>query len=655
MNLFSKQCDTSIVLEPGADEAIRLAAEDLQGNLRRLSGRSCGFDIVEGGEERGIFVKTSGEGAFETYTVSVEADRVTIVGADMLGTIFGIYAFATKCLGISPVYRLTDLFPETVERLTLEEQSFYSGEHTVRFRGWFLNDEDLLCDYKLSGGHRHIDYRFYQNVADESVLDMVIETALRLEINMMIPASFLDIDNPDEEVLVKAVYRRGMFITQHHIETMGVSYFTADNYMKAHGEEGETVSFITNRARMEEIWRYYAKIWSKYNDRLIWQFGLRGKADQAVWAADPSVPVSMEARGGIITDAIRTQYEIVKEVMGTDNFYSTSTLWNEGSELYSKGYLTLPKGTIAIFADHGPDQMFGTDFYTVPHEEDRKYGIYYHVAFQHIGPHFAEGCEPKKMAYCYHDAKKLDNLYYSILNISNVRPLHISAILNARIMRSPLDFDADAELLKLDRELFGEMGDEVNALRQEYYGALADLGDEGSKRGAMMWSFAYREFDSLPFTRTVGGDGQLAYFGKAVLKGKPYSKLPPPDAETLRRFKESAVKYAALYEKAEKIEARLNGQKQIYFRQFLKHQIFYMQKLYEWCADCIELTDEVLPKNVRVRAGAHGATCIEAILEDRKILEIGEWENWHRGDKKLDFPKMLKMTKSVTERVANEE
>ena len=654
MRIFNKESDISIVLENGASEAIRLAAEDLKSNLLRLSGKSHGFDIVEGNAERGIFVMTSGRGPIETYTVSVEDDRVTIEGADVLGTVFGIYAFATRCLNISPVYRLTDLFPDTVESLTLENQSFFSGEHTVRFRGWFLNDEDLLCDFKISGGHRHIDYRFYQNVADESVLDMVLETALRLEINMVIPASFLDIDNPDEEKLVKTSYKRGLYVTQHHIETMGVSYFTADNYMRAHGREDETVSFITNRARMEEIWRYYAKKWAKYGDRLIWQFGLRGKADQAVWAADPSCPTSMEERGAIITDAIRTQYEIVKEVTGTDNFYSSSTLWNEGSELYGKGFLQLPKGTIAIFADHGPDQMFGNDFYTVPHEKDRKYGIYYHAAFQHIGPHFAEGCEPKKMAYCYHDAARLDNLYYSILNISNVRPIHISAIINARILRSPLDFNPDEELLKLDRELFGEMGDEVNALRQEYYGALADLGVEASRRGAIMWSFYFRDFDSLPFTRNVGGDGQLSYFGKSVLKGKPYTKLPPPDAETLRRFKASAVKYAALYEKAEKLDARLSGQLQLYFKQFLKHQIYYMQKLYEWCACCIELTDETLPKDVRVKAGEYGATCVEAIIEDRKILEIGEWENWHRGDKKLDHPKMLKMTESVTERVANE-
>ena len=654
MKLFNRTTDISIVLASNADEAIRLAAKDLQSNLRRLSGRSSGFDIVEGEFERGIFVTTSEHESVESYTVTIEKDRVMIDGSDTLGTIFGIYAFATKFLKINPAYRLIDLFPDTCEEIELAESVLTSPDRVVRFRGWFLNDEDLLCDYKLSGGHRHIDYRFYENVADESVLDMIIETALRLEINMMIPASFLDIHNPDEEVLVRAVCKRGMYVTQHHIETLGVSYFTADNYMKAHGHEDEAVSFISNRARMEEIWRHYAEKWATYGDKVIWQFGLRGKADQAVWVADPNVPDSMEARGAVITDAIRTQYEIVKDVLGTEDFYSTSTLWNEGSELYGKGYLTLPKGTIAIFADHGPDQMFGEDFYTVPHEKDRKYGIYYHAAFQHIGPHFAEGCEPKKMAYCYHDAKKLDNLYYSILNISNVRPIHISAIINARIMQSPLNFNADEELLKLDRELFSEMGDEVNALRQEYYGALADLGVEASRRGAIMWSFYFRDFDALPFTRNVGGDGQLSYFGKSVLKGKPYSKLPPPDAETHARFRESAYRYADLYKKAEALDARLSGQAQIYFRQFLKHQIYYLQKLYEWCMGCIELMNETLPAEVRVNAGKRAAVCIEEIIEDRKVLEEGVWENWHRGDKKLDFPKMLKMTRSVTERILNE-
>jgi hypothetical protein len=183
---------------------------------------------------------------------------------------------------------------------------------------------------------------------------------------------------------------------------------------------------------------------------VIWQLGLRGKADEAVWKADPSISSSIADRGAIISNAIRAQHDIICDVLNTEDFYSTATLWNEGSELYGKGYLKLPKNTIPVFSDFGLDQMFGDDFYTTRREADRKYGIYYHAGFWALGPHLTEGCNPEKMAYCYRDAAEKNNLYYSILNISNVRPLHISAIMNARIMSAPLSFSARDELFKLD-------------------------------------------------------------------------------------------------------------------------------------------------------------------------------------------------------------
>jgi hypothetical protein len=78
----------------------------------------------------------------------------------------------------------------------------------------------------------------------------------------IIPGSFIDIDNPAEEKLVEASYKRGLYISQHHIEPMGVSYYTADNYLKDRNLQDETVSFITNRERMVEIWAYYAEKWA---------------------------------------------------------------------------------------------------------------------------------------------------------------------------------------------------------------------------------------------------------------------------------------------------------------------------------------------------------------------------------------------------------
>ena len=651
MKLFDKNQDVYIIIEHDTDEAVRLAAIDLQRNLCQLSGKTDGFNIVNGDHQCGIFIKTVENGAHEAYTVNVDENKVVIVGSDILGTVFGIYAFATKCLNISPVYRLTDILPESMGELILKTQSFSSGDRPVGFRGWFLNDEDLLTDFKISGGHRHIDYPFYQNVMDVDVLDMILETALRLEINLVIPSSFVDIDNPDEEKLVEAVCRRGLYISQHHVEPMGVSYFAADNYIKKNGCEHEEVSFISNRARMEEIWTYYAKKWSKYGDRVVWQLGLRGKGDQAVWKAEPSISSSMEDRGYIITDAIGTQYDIVRKTLSTENFYSTATLWNEGSELYGKGFLRLLQNTIPVFSDFGIDQMFGEDIFSIGHKMEGQYGIYYHAGFWSMGPHLADGCSPEKMAYNYRNAAKDGKLCYSILNISNVRPLHISAMINASILQNPTDLNVDEALLRLDKGLFEESGEVVNELRKEYYQCFADLGEAPLKEAATAWCFYFREYPDLPFIRNAATDGQLVYIVKYMFQNKHHVGGPDPDEATRQTLVESAERFSMLLKKVENREKQISSHRLMYYKQFVKYPVLYMYLLTEWCIACIDLKNVKLSKEERRQRGRFACSCMERILTERKVLEEGEWENWHRGDKKLDMDHFLKWTKRVTDEV----
>ena len=645
MILFHMVQDIAVILEKSAPESIRMAARDLQRDLRALSGQEAGFPIQETGEGRGIYVSVTNQGDKESYQVKVEENKVLIEGADALGAVYGIYAFATRCLQIPPVHRLTDLFPARKEALEIAEASFASGPHPVRFRGWFLNDEDLLSDYKISGGKRYINYPFYQNVVDVEVMDMVLETALRLEINLVIPASFMDVDNPDEEKLIDLAVRRGLYVSQHHIEPMGVSYFAAEHYMQTRGHENEAVSFISNRARMEEIWRYYAKKWQKYGRQVIWQLGLRGKGDQAVWVSDPTVPVSMADRGGIITDAIRTQYNIVKETLGTEDFYSTATLWNEGSQLYGEGYLKMPESTVPVFSDFGVDQMFGKDFFTTKREADRKYGVYYHAGFIELGPHLSEGCDPRKMAYCYKAAAEQNNLYYSILNISNVRPLHISAIMNAKIMEDPLHMDVDAAMLAMDRALFGEAGEEVNGLRRSYYDALADFGEKPVRHLCQAWHFYFHDYGELPFVRDTANDGWLNCFGRHALSGRDYFGKPLAEKEMVPALRESEAKWAALCEKMEEAEKKIPADKLAYFRQYLKFQALYMHMLTKWNIACMALVDKRLPRKERKAQGQEGIACLERILKERVVLEEGRWKNWHRGEGKLNMLARLEQTK----------
>ena len=644
MIVFDKQHDLPIIVKKDIDEAILLAVKDLQRNLRDLSGKQDGFEIVNDVLLPGIYVELIHSNDAESYGIKILKDRILITGSDVLGTVYGVYAFATKCLQIQPVYRLVDLFPAQKESLELEEIEFSSAPKQVRFRGWFINDEDLLSELKISGGVRDIDYDFYKDVIDVDVLDMILETALRLEMNMIIPASLVDIDNPDEEKLVQAVCRRGMYISMHHIEPMGVSYFGAEKYLKRNGYADEQLSFIQNRDRMVEIWTYYAKKWSKYASHVIWQLGLRGKGDQAVWQADPNVPDSMEFRGAIITDAINTQYEIIRSVLNTDDFYSTATLWNEGSELCGMGYLKLPANTIPVFADLGLDQMFGEDLYKIGQNMDCKYGVYYHAQFWTLGPHLTEGCNPIKMAYCYKEAAKTGQLVYSILNISNVRPLHISAMMNAAILKEPLTCDAGAKLLSWDKEVFGEFGSQVNEIRKGYYASFADFGTDAVKKTANLWHFYYREYEDLPFIRNAATDGQVAFFGKALIRGKINNKLPDPDATTKALFEKSAKDFEALYRKAQLLEEKLEKDTVLYFQQFIKYPILHMQMLSLWDIVCIDLTDKSLPLEFRQARATYGCECLERILQERVVLEQGQWKHYHRGEKKVNIRELLRLT-----------
>ncbi len=642
MLLFNHSSDITICLTKDAPDAVRLAARDLQRDLRRLAGRENGFPVVSEASSPCVTVETA-VGETESYSVSVDERGVHIVGGDTLGTVFGIYAFEHKCLGILPVWRVTDVFPKTRDRLELEETHFSSPPRAVRFRGWFLNDEDLLTDFKEGGGKRNIDYPFYQNVMHPEVLDMVLETALRMEINLMIPSSFVDVMNPDEERLIAETVRRGFFVTQHHVEPCGVSYFAADAYMKKHGEEGETVSFLTNRPRMEEIWRCYAERWAKYGDRVIWQLGLRGKADQAVWKSDPTVPSDPAGRGAIITDAIATQYRIISEVTGGTDFLSSSTLWLEAAALYGEGHLTLPKDTMVVFSDIGCSQMMGGDFYTVPRLKGTRYGIYYHVAFQGDGPHVGEGCDPMKMAFTYKEAAKANSLYYSILNVSNLRPVFLSTWLNARLLCEP-GRPAWELLAELVEEIYGEHATEILPLYKSYYVAIADFGKEELIARCKRDDFHFHDFGPLPFAEFPATDGALRHFGlQALNNGHRYLIDRVAAQITLLR---SLMLWRKLRKKADAILMSLPEEYYFCLETTLYFQVLFMEKMTVWCLGCYKIG--FTPETEKKAKGLEEATeALEAICRARKCLERGPWQGWHRGEKKIHLYRLLAMTKRV--------
>ncbi|MDF2674020.1 MAG: hypothetical protein K0R09_2288, partial [Clostridiales bacterium] len=200
-----------------------------------------------------------------------------ICGSDKRGTMWGIYEFCEKILGIDPLYFWTDHEPVKTEEFIIPPISINDGPKTYKFRGWFINDEDLLMGWAKKGTPQEENDFFREYPL---ALEKILETALRLKQNVIIPSTYLDVDDPIQENVVRIITERGLYISHHHQEPVGVKQSTIDRYWKNKGFEFP-VNYYENPEKYVEVWNYYINKWAKYED-VIWQLGLRGKGDRPV-------------------------------------------------------------------------------------------------------------------------------------------------------------------------------------------------------------------------------------------------------------------------------------------------------------------------------------------------------------------------------------
>ena len=147
-----------------------------------------------------------------------------------------VMTFAEQYLKVDPLYFWSGREPAKRDELTWPEVSPTRGSPTFKYRRGFINDEDLLTFWK-PGGTCAPPYHFYSNMLHREVLQAVAEALVRCRCNLVIPASFIDILNPAEEALVNVCARRGLFLSMHHREPLGMSAWAYANYWKTRGKD----------------------------------------------------------------------------------------------------------------------------------------------------------------------------------------------------------------------------------------------------------------------------------------------------------------------------------------------------------------------------------------------------------------------------------
>jgi len=638
----------AVWVAPGESQAVKLAARDLVRDVAAVTGRKLPL-LLSGTPPAGaILIATASNpdakaafvaggvapsslvGRWENYVVKPgmgDTAPLLVAGSDERGTVFGVYEVSARYLGVDPIANWTGLPAVRRARVVVTDGGVTSANPAFRFRGWFLNDEDLITGWKLSSERRRlVHYYFHKPIAAE-VYEKVFETALRLRCNLIIPGSYIDLESECDRRIVEAAARRGLFVSQHHTQPLGVSAFCFRNYWHDRGKQFE-FSYTKNPREMEEVWEHYAGLWAKQSN-VVWQLGLRGAGDRAFWSTDLSAPKSDRERGALVSRAIGRQWEMVRKATGATP-PATATLWYEGSDLHAKGHLKFPDGVAVVFADEGATQEMQSDFRKIAREAGRGYGVYYHAAFWGAGPRLAQGVPLDKIARNYSEiARKGDN-YLSILNVGSIREVILQTEAVAELTWSGADFSADAFLRRWCAREFGEAAaDETVRAYKAFFGAYVPL---PSPSAALMLDGVVRGAGKSLLTTALDRDTYPAYAGRADIY-KLLDRYQPLAATSARNFRKVA-------DEAKPVLTRIAPERRQFFTDNLLVQTETMTGLSLWLEKLCQGMRAFAALEV-TEAATHARAAADAlghVLEYRKRAEWGPWANWYRGDWRMNLP-----------------
>jgi hypothetical protein len=638
-----------IWVAPGESPAVHLAIRDLMRDITEVTGHAPAL-IVTGAPPAGaIWMATATNpdaqaalsaggvapatlaGKWENYVIKPGAGLL-VAGSDERGTVFGVYDVATRYFGVDPIANWTGLPAAKRTRVVVADGGVTVATPAFHFRGWFLNDEDLITGWHLSPERRRlVHYYFHRPIAPE-VYEKVFETALRLRCNTLIPGSYIDLAAACDRQIVEAAARRGLFVSQHHTQPLGVSAFCFRNYWHDRGQKLE-FSYMKNPRQMEEVWAHYAGLLAKYPN-VIWQLGLRGAGDRAFWAADPNAPKTDSERGALVSRAIACQWELVRKATGAAP-PATATLWAEGSGLHAKGHLRFPAGIAVVFADEGATQEMQADFRDIAREPGRNYGVYYHAAFWGAGPRLVQGVPLERIARNYAAIAGKGDTYFSILNVGSIREVILQAEAVAELTWHSAGFAPDAFLRRwCAREFGAAAADETVRAYQAFFAAYV----QHSKSGALLLDGIPRFTGKALLATALDRDTFPAYGGRTELY-KTLDRYQPLAGASARNFR-------AVVEQATGALARIAPERRPFFVDNLLVQAETMAGVCFWLEELCQGTRAFTTLEVS-EAAAHARRAAEAlghVLEYRKRAEWGPWANWYRGDWRMNLPALYEDT-----------
>ena len=434
--MATKACDIMVSKEAGitVTKVANLFADDIQrvtdfrpniytaskpkGKYAVVVGTIQGNAYLRNLAERGLIDADSLNGRWERYMVKViespskGVDKVlVIVGSDRRGAAYGTFS-VSEAIGVSPWYWWADV-PVRKNKQLLLTADVLSQSPTVKYRGFFINDEDW-------GLKPWASKNFEQNLGDigSKTYARVCELLLRMKANMLAPAMHsctgAFYSHADSKLVADTF---GIIITTSHCEPLLLNNAAHSEWdMKTDGDW----NYKTNKDAIVNKWDRRLSEASCFEN--IYTTAMRGLHDAGLRGDLP-----MNERVQLIEQVIADQRKLLEKHIGkqVEDIPQIFVPYKETMDIYENG-LRVPDDVTLVWVDDNYGYMKRV---SNPVEQMRKggAGVYYHLSYLG-GPHDYLWLNTTPPVLMYEELKKAFDTgadRYWLLNVGDIKPMEL--------------------------------------------------------------------------------------------------------------------------------------------------------------------------------------------------------------------------------------
>ncbi|HEX5483110.1 MAG TPA: glycosyl hydrolase 115 family protein [Terriglobia bacterium] len=628
---------TAVLIDSREPGPIQQAASDLASDLSKVFGHSA--QIVHQPSQASpvtiwiafdynlpkTVTKPAGWERFQIQSItnpwpgSPARRAIVLTGSDVRGAIYAIYQFSQQFLGVDPLYWWTDHPPKRQSQVSVPGHYAESQAPAFRYRGFFINDEDLLTGWR-SGIPDGTDISL-------KTWNRVFEAILRLKGNMVIPGTWIFSYEPQ----IEAAVDRGLVVTQHHANVLGL-----DPYR---WPKDKPYSFESAPGLLEAAWKRAIEDYPN-NAEIVWSVGYRGQNDYPFWMVDKNAPSTPQGRAEVIQDAIGKEIEILRAQKPHAPIVLNA--WAETARFLHDGFLKVPSGVTLVWPDDGHGTIRDQG------EISAGEGEYYHTAMiDWRSNHFSELVPLERIRHELGRAAKAGATDYLIVNTSNLRPVVMTSRATMDLAWNPKPWIADRPdeasvyLNQWSREEFGEKA--ANAIDEYYRAYFRAPARYGEAEDARMGDQFYEIMSRFILVHLSKGDINAPFHQFGMRGGRTIVQFA---AALENACSEAVPRWQKALELAEAARKLVAEDRQDFFQANILTQVeinLHGNKMLMDVAKAAQTASRGGQTPLIKSAVSEG----EAIQEALKAADYGKWAGFYTdGDWLLDVPLTVNLEKA---------